>query len=687
MTGSRSTSETRARRVAGWAVILGGLVGALLGLATADWHRRTLFDEWQRLAPREISGDKVAIVLIDSLSLDAVGPWPWPRYYIARLTEAITAQQPKAIGFDMVFAEPDALSPANFAGLYPQELDPATRARISSLPTMDAILANVFGRAPVVLARSASDHDGADPATLMVDPEIRGTPPAQTARRAQVLASLPEIDGVALGHGLVNGPPDNDGIVRRIPLTMIAGGRSMPGFAVELARIGLGAKSLDWHDRKLAIGSRTLEAEDTANLPFRMGALPSTAVTSAAEVLGGKVRPGTFTDKIVLVGQGAEGTADIVATPLQTEIFGVMVQAQAVDAILSNGWLSRPPWVPWAEVAAGLLLLVLILGAGGRRSYWLLGVALALAIALPLASFVAFDRANILFDPINPVLVGLSAAIAMWITLYMLARAERSRLAAALVEQRITAAQQDGELNAARRIQQGMVPSSDRLGRLDQRVGIGAVLRPARSVGGDFYDALMISPDKLLLVIGDVTGKGVPAALYMALSKAVSKSVLSRADGDLGQAMAGLNRELMADADEEMGVTMLVGILDCTNGELALVNAGHENPVVVRKQGAVESLGMRGGPPFCVVDFPYPEERVRLAPGDTLILITDGATEAQDAQGAMLGLDGVIEALRSQGDIPATRRAADLADRIRAFETGTDPNDDLTILTVRFRAI
>jgi serine phosphatase RsbU (regulator of sigma subunit) len=143
----------------------------------------------------------------------------------------------------------------------------------------------------------------------------------------------------------------------------------------------------------------------------------------------------------------------------------------------------------------------------------------------------------------------------------------------------------------------------------------------------------------------------------------------------------------MADADEEMGVTMLVGILDCTNGELALVNAGHENPVVVRKQGAVESLGMRGGPPLCVVDFPYPEERLRLAPGDTLILITDGATEAQDAQGAMLGLDGVIEALRSQGDIPATRRAADLADRIRAFETGTDPNDDLTILTVRFRAI
>ena len=685
-----SRSEARARRIAGWAVVLGGIVGALLSLVTADWHRRTLFDEWQRLAPRQIASDKVAVVLIDSLSLEAVGPWPWPRYYIARLTEKIAEQRPKAIGFDMVFAEPDALNPQNFAGLYPDELDAATRTKVTALPTMDAILAEVFGRAPVVLARSVSDHDGVDPATLLVDPPIRGTPPPGTLRQKQVLASLPEIDGVALAHGLVNGPPDDDGIVRRVPLTIMAGNQPMPGFAAELARLGLGADDLAWHGRKLAIGDRVLEADDTANLPFRMGHLSGSAVASAAEVLGGKVRPDAFTDKVVLIGLGAEGTADIVATPLQTEVFGVLVQAQAVDAMMSGSWLARPGWVAWSEVAASLVLLILVLAAGGLRAYWQLAVALALAVALPIASFFAFDRANLLFDPVRPIMVGVCASFAMWITLFALARAERARLATQLVEQRVSAAEQEGELKAARRIQLGMVPNAASLTALDPRAQIGAVLRPAKSVGGDFYDALMLGPDRLLFVVGDVTGKGVPAALYMALSKALSKSVLSRSVGDdmkadLGEAVAALNRELMAEADDEMGVTMLVGVLDCASGEVAFVNAGHENPLVVRVDGTVETLPLRGGPPFCVVDFPYPEERARLHPGDTLVLITDGATEAQDASQALLGLEGVIAALRGEGEMPATERAEDLADRIRGFEGDTEPSDDLTILVIQYR--
>ena len=688
-------SDGRARRIAGWAVLLGGIVGALLGLATADWHRRTLFDEWQRLAPRHIASDKVAVVLIDSLSLEAVGPWPWPRYYMARLTEKIARQQPKAIGFDMVFAEPDALNPENFAGLYPDELDPETRATVTSLPTMDAILADVFGRAPVVLARSVTDHDGVDPATLLVDPPIRGTPPRGTLRQTQILASLPEIDGVALAHGLVNGPPDDDGIVRRVPLTIMAGNQAMPGFAAELARIGLGADDLAWRGRTLTIGNRVLEADETANLPFRMGHLSGSAVASAAEVLGSKVRPDAFKGKVVLIGLGAEGTADIVATPLQNEVFGVLVQAQAVDAMMSGGWLARPGWVVWSEVAASLVLLILVLGAGGLRAYWQLAVAFVLAVALPIVSFFVFDRANLLFDPVRPIMVGVCASIAMWITLFALARAERARLAAQVVEQRVSAAEQEGELKAARRIQMGMVPNAANLTALDPRAEIGAVLRPAKSVGGDFYDALMLGPDRLLFVVGDVTGKGVPAALYMALSKALSKSVLSRSVGDaaggdemrpdLGEAVAALNRELMAEADDEMGVTMLVGVLDCASGEVAFVNAGHENPLVVRADGTVETLALRGGPPFCVVDFPYPEERARLGPADTLVLITDGATEAQDASQALLGIEGVIAALRGEGEMRAVERATDLADRIRGFEGDTEPSDDLTILVIRYR--
>lgn len=684
MTDSASSSDPRARRLAGWAVLFGGLVGALLSLLTADWHRRELFDWWQEVAPRTVAADDVAVVLIDNLSLEAVGPWPWSRYYMARLTETIAAHDPAVIGFDIVFAEPDALAPETFASLYP-ELDEAASARIAALPTMDEVFGEVIGTAPVLLVRLGVEHDGVDPAELLDDSKVTGNPPAGTMRASQVIASIPELDDLAMSHAMFNGPPDDDGIVRRVPLTVIAGDRPAPGLAVELARIVRGADVLTWNNGRLLLENQFLPADETGSLPLRFGRFPGSAVYSAAEVLAGKVPPGAFAGKAVLVGLGAEGTADIVATPLETNVFGIFVQAQAVDAILSGGWLARPAWVAWLEAALALALLVLVLLAGGTRRYWLLAPALLIALAMPFGSLLAFERANLLFDPVGPILVAASAAIAMWITLYALARTERTRLAAALVDQRVAAAEQEGELNAARRIQQGMVPGPERLAGLDSRVGIGAVLEPAKSVGGDFYDAVKVGPDRLLFMIGDVTGKGVPAALYMALSKALSKSNLSRAEGDLGAAVATLNRDLMAEADEEMGVTMLVGVLDCTDGALALVNAGHENPLIVRSDGVVETLPLKGGPPFCVVDFPYPEERHVLAPRDTLALITDGATEAENKDGELFGLGGVVAALERQGDMRAAERAADLAARVRAFEGDTEPSDDLTIMTIRYR--
>ena len=668
------------------AVLVGGLIGTLLSLLSADFERHALFDTWQRAAPREISTDNVAVVLIDSLSLEAVGSWPWSRYYIARLVESIAIQQPDAIAFDMVFAEPDALNPLAFTSLYP-ELDPQTRQTVNRLPTMDQVLGQVIGSSPILLARLGVPRDGIDPALLLVDPHVAGTPPADTLRTDQVLTSIPELDDVALAHAMVNGPSDHDGIVRRVPLSVIVGDRPMPGLAVEAARLSLGAEQLEWRGSRLLIGEMELPADETGSLPLRLGRIPEAAVYSAAELLAGKVTSDAFAGKVVIVGLGAEGTADIVATALDKNIFGVLLQAQAVDAILEEGWVSRPDWALGAEIAASLALLVLILIAGGTQRYWLLVPAFIFTLALPLLSFIAFDRTNLLLDPARPLLVGIFAAAAMWITLYLLARAERVRLASELVEQRVASAEQEGELKAARRIQLGMVPGPESLRSLDARVGIGAVLQPARSVGGDFYDAVMIGPDRLLFIVGDVTGKGVPAALFMALSKALSKSALRRSEGDLGDAMSALNRELMAEADEEMGVTMLVGVLDCATGSVAVVNAGHENPLVVRANGNIETLPMTGGPPFCVLDFPYTTEQHRLAPADSLIVLTDGATEAQNAAKDLFGVKGLLTALEGEGDIPADKRASELAASIRAFEGETEPSDDLTIMVLRYRGL
>jgi len=686
MTASKSKSDPvgAGRRLAGWAVLVGGLIGALLSLVWGEPLRRALFDQWQQSAPREIAADQVAVVMIDDPALNQVGGWPWPRYHMARLTALIAEQNPAAIGFDIVFVEDDPLGPENFAALYP-EIDPALGAQIRGLENMDATLAEVFSQNRIVLPRLGVPQYGVDPETLLVEPVVVGRPPARISRYPQVLVSLPDLEGVARGLAAFNGAPDDDAIVRRVPLSVLMGSKAMPGLAVELVRVATGTEQLVWKGSNALLGDRVLPADDEGRLPLRFGNFPGRAVYSAAEVLDVETGPppGAFTGKIVLIGLGGLGTADIVATPLATEQFGVLVQAQAVDAILNRGWVSRPSWVAALEWLGGALLVALVVLAGGaQRRRALLVIALALAAMLPVASFLAFDVANLLFDPLRPLMIGLGAGLALEVALFMRARAERARLAAELTEQRVSAAAQEGELQAARSIQMGMVPSSEALAALDRRVDIGAVLRPARSVGGDFYDALMVAPDKLLFVIGDVTGKGMPAALYMALSKALTKSILSRDSARLAEAVGQLNRDLLREADEAMGVTMLIGVLDCASGELGMVNAGHENPIVRRADGSIETLAMRGGPPFCVMDFPYPEEPARLEPGDTLVLITDGATEAQNADEQLFGMDGTLAAL---GDSPdgAAATASSLADRVRAFEGDTEPSDDLTIMALK----
>ena len=676
-------------------MLFGALVGALISFVAGQTLQRILFDAFQRAAPREIATDRVAVVLIDPFSLATVGGWPWPRYYLARLTEQIAKQKPKAIGFDIIFPEEDRFNPEHFAALYP-ELPSSEQSDINELPSMDSMFAQTLGAAPTVLGRLGMHNKGSDPGSLMADPLVEGKPPRDTLRFPQVLSSIPELDDVASSHAMLNGSPDSDGIVRSVPLTVMAGSRAFPGFAAELARISAGLDSMRWSGDRLMLGSRAIPAGADGRLRLRFGEFPRQAAYPASLLLERNaspdsvsrsiITPDAFTGKVVIIGLAAEGSADLVATPLATEGYGVFVQAQAVDAILKGGWLQRPLWMVAAEWLTGAALTLLVLLAALTRRWWLLIAAIA-AAALPFASWTAFDQSNLLFDPLRPLTIFAGAALALLALLFVRARAERERLAAALIEQRIASARQEGELQAARSIQLGMVPGPDRLSKLDERVEISGQLDPARSVGGDFYDASKIEDDQLLLVIGDVTGKGIPAALYMALSKGLAKSVLTRKGGGLAEAVTALNHELLRDADESMGVTMLIVILDCTSGELAMVNAGHENPIIRKANGEAHSVAMKGGPPFCVCDFPYQEESTRLEPGDTLVLITDGVTEAENARGEFFGVSGAIAALTKTAGETAEKTATNLSVRVRMFEGETEPSDDLTVLVARLKTL
>jgi len=683
MTASKSASNRKRpgrRVVLTWAGMT--LLAVLLTLALGERMRRGVFDSWQTISPRDLSGTDVRVVWIDNESVELVGPWPWPRYYLARLTEELAERNAKIIAFDILFPEHDRVRPATFVSLYP-ELSPAAAAEVEALEPMDQLFGKVIGSAPVILAHAGVDEAPEGHASL-TDAPIAGKLPGAVDSWPMELAAIPELDDVALGNGLVNYKPDSDGIIRSVPLVMRAAGKPRPSFSLEIARNALGLESIAVDGSKVRLDGRVIPVDRHGRMRLHFGAFPADKIFSAADVLGESkhLKPDTFAGKVVLVGISADGNADIAATAIAAEEFGPLVQAEAVDAILRGGWLNRPAWVEAAEwAAAGLLALLALASTLFGRRYRIFLAALFLAV--PLASWLAFSNASLLFDPARPLLVGVGAVAGVTLGLFAMARIDRERLRDALVQERIVAAETEGELQAARAIQLGMVPPRARLRSLDPRVNLDALLEPAKSVGGDFYDAMKIGDDQLGFAVGDVTGKGVPAALFMAMSKALASAALSRMQADPATMASAINAELLKDNSEAMSVAMLLGILDLNTGAVRMACAGNEDPLLIAADGSVTPVRLEGGPPFCIAELPYPLETLTLKAGETLVLITDGVTEAQNAQGTLFGrgrllADGAVE----PGS--ATAICEQIRDRVRTFEGGTEATDDLTVMAIRY---
>ena len=682
MMGSKSRSSTATRRSTVWWTWATALVLAVLvSLATGEQTRRLLFDGWQRLAPRAVSAERVRVVLIDGESISLVGPWPWSRYYLARLTEEINRQGPTVIGFDMLFPEVDRAKPELFAKLYPELSAPAA-SEVSALPSMDEIFGQVIGHAPVVIARAGASEGIRNADALAVDATVTGKLPERVDRWPAAIAAIPELEDTALGHGLVNGQPDSDGVVRAVPLILSVAGKPMPGFALELARLSIDAQALRVSPRSVQLADRWIPVDARGRMHLRFGTFPNANLVSAVQVLGRTTKPDYFRDKIVIIGLAAEGASDIVATPLAAENFGVVVQAEAVDSILGEHWLARPAWAGALEwgLTAALALLALFAAWGGKGPRILLAAVL---VALPIGSWFAFDRLALLLDASRPLEVGGAALAGVVIGLFSESRRERERLREALVQEQVEAAKTEGELNAAREIQMSMVPARSGLAAIDPRLNGDAILEPARSVGGDLYDITRLDDDRIGFLIGDVTGKGVPAALFMAMSKALTSFVLNRQSAGLGRAIASVNDELLRGGPGALSVTMIIGIIDLGTGKVSLICAGHEDPLTLSAGGEVETRQLEGGPPLGLVDYDYPVESLTLSPGEMLVLVTDGITEAQDPGGALYGRTRLMTELsRHAGS--ATQMCEGLRDAVRAFEDGIEATDDLTVMALRF---
>lgn len=690
--------------------LMAALAGAMLVATLGPTLRQPLIDLYQRVSPPPLASAKVKVVVIDAESLAAIGGWPWSRYALARLTEQIADRGALAIGYDFLFVEPDRQAPSEFVTAYPDELSPAAAAEVAALPSMDAIFARVIGRSPVVLARAgvdASSYDSAGGAVRdnvpPLPPEVafQGPVPGAIPYYPAAVANLELIDGAALGHGLANGPPDADGVIRRVPLLGRPHGVLTPSLALDLVRVAEGVETIQLEGDKdaldaIRIGKHRVPVDAGGRIELRFAGRPPDAdgdrvedyrTVPAADLLRKGIPADAFKDSIVLVGLTAAGTSDVVTTPRDAETYGVFVQAQAVDAILRSAALARPRWAPPLEWGIGLALaLISWFGVPRAAMTAVLAGAAVEVVAAFAASWVAFLN-NLVIDP-YPMLVPGAASSAVLVTaLFVEGRRVQGRLRAALEDERLSAARISGELAAASEIQLGMLLPREELSRISPAVDVDAVLQPAKTVGGDLYDAFCFDDGRVCFLVGDVTGKGVPASLFMALSKALSRSLLMRPDTPLDAAIREINAELSRDNRQAMAVSVLVGVLQPWDGRLDMVCAGHDNPVIVDAQGVAREVDLDGGPPLCVAEtFPYPVETHRLAPGEVLFCFTDGLTEAQTPEGELFGrarAEAAMAAAARAGDI--SQAVDSLVARVRAFEAGGEPSDDLTILAVSLK--
>ena len=394
------------------------LLFALVPLRLADPRplqelRVRTFDFFQVLRPRPQEIRPVVIVDIDEASLKAIGQWPWPRTTVADLITQITQLGAVAIGFDIIFPEPDRMSPAiaerSFRGI-----DAETRAKLDNLPSNDDALAEVIKHSRVVVGQAgaaAAEVKTAADAALQTGFAVRGPDPRPyLVTFAGLLRNVPAIEQAAAGRGLFSINPESDGIIRRVPVIMTAQGSLVPALSTELLRVVTGSSAILVRVDQAgveAVAVPGLEVPTDRNGQFwvHFNHHDPERYVSAKDVLQGNVPPDRLAGKLVLIGTSAIGLLDLKTTPIDAAIPGVEVHAQILESVLSKSSLVNPNYAIGAELAIAVLFgLAIIIAAPMLPASIVIVLGGCLIAGLIGLSLYLFVEHNLLIDFTYPLI-------------------------------------------------------------------------------------------------------------------------------------------------------------------------------------------------------------------------------------------------------------------------------------------
>jgi adenylate cyclase len=401
--------------------------------------RLRTFDLFQVIQPRVAEERPVVIVDIDEKSLRKLGQWPWPRTRVADLIDRLTKLGALVIGFDVVFAEPDRLSPQLAADTF-RDLDEPTRVKLRGLPSNDQVMADAIRQSKVVLGETGLPNvvpqTGSQPLPTGVA-TLGGDAKPLLFTFPGLLQNVPVLENAATGRGLFSIRTERDGIVRRVPMVMAAQGNVMPSLTFEMLRVATGARAIlirmdDAGIKGVAVPGLEMPTDRNGQLWVHFSPHDPARYVSAVDVLEDRVPADRIERRLILIGTSAAGLLDLKTTPIDPTMPGVEIHAQVLESILTKATLSSPNWAIAAELGAAFVIGFAIIWVAPMLSpLVLLGFGALVVGLLSGGSWYLYTQERLLIDFTYPLLSSLLIYLTLVFANYFTEQAQRRQIRSA----------------------------------------------------------------------------------------------------------------------------------------------------------------------------------------------------------------------------------------------------------------
>lgn len=343
---------------------------------------------------------------------------------------------------------------------------------------------------------------------------------------------------------------------------------------------------------------------------------------------------------------------------------------------------------PHKEMYAGLrnlTLTVILLSVVGLALLFLLTIRIINHQISPLAKFASSAR-GIASGNFNMELpqIGNSYEMKELYKSFEFMKRELSNYIVDLQETTTAKEKIESELRIAKEIQMGMIPHIFPPFPNLPEIDLYATLLSAKEVGGDLYDFFLLDENRICFAIGDVSGKGIPASLFMAVTRTLLRSTADK-EKSAAEIVSSINTTLSLNNDSNMFVTFFLGILDIQKGELKYCNAGHNPPVLIRNQQEVSFFNITKAIPLGLFEnYVYAEESIQVNPNDQLFLYTDGLTEAEDVHNNLVGDAQLLQVIRDHASAPPKELIEVVTKAVADHVKGHTQSDDLTMMSISY---